>query len=111
MGAFLFLLGWTIILMAPTRVACNRAQVTDKGIEHLIERITSLVTLNVIGCHRLTPKAKMQVRRIHPCDWHMMLRAVTCQAQCSRVGRSDKAENAGAFVCQVARLLDNPFQS
>ena len=59
-------------------VPANPAQVTDKGIEHLIERLTSLVTLNVIGCHRLTPKAKMQAWA-HLSLMQIVLCAVTCQ--------------------------------
>lgn len=40
------------------------AQVTDRGVEHLVKSLTTLVTLNVIGCHRLTPRAKCQVARL-----------------------------------------------
>ncbi len=40
------------------------AQVTDRGVEELVKSLTSLVTLNVIGCHRLTPRAKCQVARL-----------------------------------------------
>jgi len=37
------------------------SQVTDKGVENLVMSMTSLVTLNIMGCHRLTPRAKAQV--------------------------------------------------
>ena len=39
-------------------------QVTDKGVENLVKSMTSLVTLNIMGCHRLTPRAKGQVARL-----------------------------------------------
>jgi hypothetical protein len=39
-------------------------QVTDRGVEELVKSLTSLVTLNIIGCHRLTPRAKCQVARL-----------------------------------------------
>jgi hypothetical protein len=38
--------------------------VTDRGVEELVKSLTSLMTLNVIGCHRLTPRAKGQVARL-----------------------------------------------
>ena len=39
-------------------------QVTDMGVENLVKSMTSLVTLNIMGCHRLTPRAKGQVARL-----------------------------------------------
>ena len=39
-------------------------QVTDMGVERLVKSMTSLVTLNIMGCHRLTPRAKGQVARL-----------------------------------------------
>ena len=52
--------------MAP-QWQCHKAvalQVTDKGVENLVKCMTSLVTLNIMGCHRLTPRAKGQVARL-----------------------------------------------
>ena len=50
------------------RCACLSAlhglQVTDRGVENLVKSMTSLVTLNIMGCHRLTPRAKGQVARL-----------------------------------------------
>ena len=53
---------WGALKKLPAHAAA--AQVTDKGVQHLVGSLTSLVTLNVIGCHRLTPRAKEQVRLI-----------------------------------------------
>lgn len=44
--------------------ALHGLQVTDRGVENLVKSMTSLVTLNIMGCHRLTPRAKGQVARL-----------------------------------------------
>ncbi len=44
--------------------ALRGLQVTDRGVENLVKSMTSLVTLNIMGCHRLTPRAKGQVARL-----------------------------------------------
>ena len=115
-----------------------RLQVTDKGVQHLVDSLTSLVTLNVIGCHRLTPRAKEQVnlmaRRLspglqgEPLAASSLIHSLWCNAACFQQEPQEQCGMSGSMsrstdsvisrpgltlqcCAQVARLLDNPYQN